>query len=115
MKILFDRGTDRCSRSTHSLLDGLAFSLAKEATLNIKSFFDYQQRQRRTYSHQLAQLISHARHLNDYFTLATNGECRIGTPNVGDASSRSGKSLEGAMIDDRSSLVIGREYRQVHS
>jgi hypothetical protein len=47
-------------------------SFAKEAMLNINVFFEFKQRTRHSYSFQLAQLIHHSQHLNDYFTLVQN-------------------------------------------
>jgi hypothetical protein len=47
-------------------------SFAREAMLNINAFFEFKQRTRHTHSFQLAQLIYHSQHLNDYFTLAQN-------------------------------------------
>jgi hypothetical protein len=40
--------------------------------LNINVFFEFKQRTRHSYSFQLAQLIYHSQHLNDYFTLVQN-------------------------------------------
>ena len=40
--------------------------------LNINAFFEFKQRTRHTHSFQLAQLIYHAQHLNDYYTLPQN-------------------------------------------
>ena len=37
--------------------------------LNINAFFEFKQRTRHVHSFQLAQLIYHAQHLNDYYTL----------------------------------------------
>ena len=37
--------------------------------LNINAFFEFKQRTRHTHSFQLAQLIYHAQHLNDYYIL----------------------------------------------
>lgn len=37
--------------------------------LNINAFFEFKQRTRHTYSFQLSQLIYHAQHLTDYYTL----------------------------------------------
>lgn len=34
--------------------------------LNINLFFEFKQRNRQTYSFQLAQLINHSQHLNEY-------------------------------------------------
>ena len=36
--------------------------------LNINAFFEFKQRTRHSYSFQLAQLISHAHHVNDYYS-----------------------------------------------
>jgi hypothetical protein len=47
-------------------------SFAKEAMLNINAFFEFKQRKRRTYSFQLAQLIYHSQHLNEYHISAQN-------------------------------------------
>jgi hypothetical protein len=47
-------------------------SFAKEAMLNVNAFFEFKQRTRHTYSFQLAQLIYHSQHLNDYYILAQN-------------------------------------------
>jgi hypothetical protein len=37
--------------------------------LNINAFFEFKLRTRHIHSFQLAQLIYHAQHLNDYYTL----------------------------------------------
>lgn len=37
--------------------------------LNINAFFEFKQRTRHMHSFQLAQLIYHAQHLTDYYTL----------------------------------------------
>ena len=37
--------------------------------LNINAFFEFKQRTRHIHSFQLAQLIYHAQHLHDYYTL----------------------------------------------
>jgi hypothetical protein len=37
--------------------------------LNINAFFEFKQRTRYTHSFQLAQLIYHSQHLNDYYVL----------------------------------------------
>ncbi len=37
--------------------------------LNINAFFEFKQRTRHIHSFQLAQLIYHAQHMNDYYTL----------------------------------------------
>jgi hypothetical protein len=37
--------------------------------LNINAFFEFKQRTRHVHSFQLAQLIYHAQHLTDYYTL----------------------------------------------
>ena len=37
--------------------------------LNINAFFEFKQRTRQTYSFQLAQLINHSQHLNEYYIL----------------------------------------------
>jgi len=47
----------------------VSFSFAKEAMLNINAFFEFKQRTRYTYSFQLSQLLYHAQHLADYYTL----------------------------------------------
>jgi len=47
-------------------------SFAKEAMLHINAFFEFNKRTRHNHSFQLAQLIYHSQHLNDYFTLAPN-------------------------------------------
>jgi hypothetical protein len=55
--------------------------------LNINAFFEFKQRTRHTHSFQLAQLIYHAQHLNDYYTLPqilgteTNRRISVSTPN----------------------------------
>jgi hypothetical protein len=51
---------------------GFFLSFAKEAMLNINAFFEFKQRKRHTHSFQLAQLIYHSQHLNDYYTLSVN-------------------------------------------
>ena len=38
--------------------------------LNINAFFEFKQRTRHSYSFQLAQLISHAEHVSDYYSEA---------------------------------------------
>ncbi|CAF3712397.1 unnamed protein product [Adineta steineri] len=45
-------------------------SFAKEAMLHINAFFEFNKRTRYTHSFQLAQLIYHSQHFNDYFTIA---------------------------------------------
>jgi hypothetical protein len=40
--------------------------------LNINAFFEFKQRTRHTHSFQLAQLIYHSQHLNDYYNLVQN-------------------------------------------
>lgn len=40
--------------------------------LNINAFFEFKQRTRHTYSYQLAQLIYHSQHLNDYSVSISN-------------------------------------------
>ncbi len=40
--------------------------------LNINAFFEFKQRTRHAHSFQLAQLIYHAQHINDYYILAQN-------------------------------------------
>jgi hypothetical protein len=40
--------------------------------LNINAFFEFKQRTRHAHSFQLAQLIYHSQHLNDYYILAQN-------------------------------------------
>ena len=37
--------------------------------LNINAFFEFKQRTRHAHSFQLAQLIYHSQHLNEYYTL----------------------------------------------
>jgi hypothetical protein len=37
--------------------------------LNINAFFEFKQRTRHIYSFQLSQLLYHAQHMNDYYTL----------------------------------------------
>ncbi|UJR34086.1 hypothetical protein I4U23_021496 [Adineta vaga] len=49
--------------------DSIKRSFAKEAMLNINAFFEFKQRTRHIHSFQLAQLIYHAQHLNEYYTL----------------------------------------------
>ena len=48
------------------------FSFAKEAMLHINTFFEFNKRTSCTHSFQLAQLIYHSQHFNDYFTLPQN-------------------------------------------
>lgn len=48
------------------------FSFAKEAMLHINTFFEFNKRTGHTHSFQLAQLIYHAQHFNEYFTLPQN-------------------------------------------
>jgi len=59
--------------------------------LNINAFFEFKQRTRHIHSFQLAQLIYHAQHLTDYYTLpqAINTETnrRISLPPTDDAVS----------------------------
>jgi len=50
--------------------DSIKRSFAKEAMLNINAFFEFKQRTRHSYSLQLAQLISHAEHVSDYYSEA---------------------------------------------
>lgn len=47
--------------------------------LNINAFFEFKQRTRHVHSFQLAQLMYHAQHLHDYYTLP---------PNIGTESTR---------------------------
>jgi hypothetical protein len=59
-------------------------SFAKETMLNINAFFEFKQRTRYTHSFQLAQLIYHAQHLNDYYSspqnIGTDTNRRISLP-----------------------------------
>ncbi|CAF3889115.1 unnamed protein product [Rotaria magnacalcarata] len=68
--------------------DSIKRSFAKEAVLNINAFFEFKQRTRHIYSFQLAQLIYHAQHLHDYYTLppniGTESNRRISTPSSND-------------------------------
>ncbi|UJR13273.1 hypothetical protein I4U23_000293 [Adineta vaga] len=52
--------------------NSLKRSFAKEAMLHINTFFEFNKRTRYSHSFQLAQLIYHSQHLNDYFTLPQN-------------------------------------------
>jgi rapamycin-insensitive companion of mTOR len=49
--------------------DSVKRSFAREAMLNINAFFEFKLRTRHIHSFQLAQLIYHAQHLTDYYTL----------------------------------------------
>ncbi|CAF1398301.1 unnamed protein product, partial [Adineta ricciae] len=68
--------------------DSIKRSFAKEAMLNINAFFEFKQRTRHVHSFQLAQLIYHAQHLNDYYTLpqtiAPEPTRRISIPSIDD-------------------------------
>ncbi|CAF1397648.1 unnamed protein product [Adineta ricciae] len=52
--------------------NSLKRSFAKEAMLHINTFFEFNKRTGYTHSFQLAQLIYHSQHFNDYFTLPQN-------------------------------------------
>ena len=67
MMIVLNEGTNLSIENDYMLL--LLFSFAKEAMLNINAFFEFKQRTRHIHSFQLAQLIYHAQHLTDYYTL----------------------------------------------
>ncbi len=62
--------------------------------LNINAFFEFKQRTRHTHSFQLAQLIYHSQHLNDYHTI----------PQTVDTNTHRKKSL--TALDDPVSILI---------
>ena len=74
----------------------LLFSFAKEAMLNINAFFEFKQRTRHIHSFQLAQLIYHAQHLADYYTLpqiiSNETNRRTSVPQSDDSVSSSSKT-----------------------
>lgn len=61
--------------------------------LNINAFFEFKQRTRHVHSFQLAQLIYHAQHLTDYYTLpqiiGNESNRRISLPPTDDSVSHS--------------------------
>lgn len=72
MTIASSAGTSRRSLDRHGRVESGCFSFAKEAMLNINAFFEFKQRTRHIHSFQLAQLIYHAQHLNEFYALPQN-------------------------------------------
>ena len=76
--------------------------------LNINAFFEFKQRTRHVHSFQLAQLIYHAQHLTDYYTLpqiiGNESNRRISLPPSDDSVSlcRSETNRENCFLNNNS-------------
>jgi hypothetical protein len=79
--------------------------------LNINAFFEFKQRTRHIHSFQLAQLIYHAQHLTDYYTLpqaiSTETNRRISIPASDDAVSLfSDKTISIEFLEKRRKIFL---------